>query len=203
MAIMGHHLDLDITVENLHILRGIMPLDHPGGLTMEDEEAGLLVTIEACIAGVTIGLTEKERQKGETESTMMTTSIMTGEQIGGEVEAEAMGGRGQDQEVSTEVGGIGIGHEASTEVEDQEQGGAEATIGTEDIVEIDQGIDQGNDMERGRDRAPSLCEKEEGAVATKEQMSQNGAKLAITEAVTVRLMAMGFLMLTLATMRRF
>jgi hypothetical protein len=61
MAIMGHHLDLDITVENLNILRGIMPLDHPGDLTMEDEEAGLLVTIEACIVGVTKGLTEKER----------------------------------------------------------------------------------------------------------------------------------------------
>jgi hypothetical protein len=61
MAIMGHHLDLDITVENLNIRRVIIPLDHPGDLAMEDEEADLLVTIEACIAGVTKGLTEKER----------------------------------------------------------------------------------------------------------------------------------------------
>lgn len=97
-----------------------------------------------------------------------------------------MGGRDQDQEVSTEAGDIGIGHKASTEVEDQGQEGAEATIGIEGIVEIDQGIDQGNATERDRDRAPNLCEKEEGAVATKEQRSQNGAKLATTEVVTVR-----------------
>jgi len=89
MVITGHHMVLeDTTEESLrHLTMDIMLLilNHLEGSTMEDGEAGLLVSIIVA---------EVENDKMEVEETMTPIIMMIGGAIGGGVGVEAM----EDQE---------------------------------------------------------------------------------------------------------